>query len=160
MWNVEVLTQRTAAVCWEACARMMWNWRHASDSADARLASYLRTAGRFATLDRGMLEPEMNSFYTQLGLRSNRHAGGSALRSALRSSPVTLILGRDETRHACLCVGFMAGSRPTYRIVNPCSSLSIDFETDSEVCTASGTSDIGARNVESRMGSWIWFWNP
>ncbi len=136
----------------------MWSWRHASDSADARRASYLRTAGRFSTMDRGMLEPEMNGFYSQLGMRSNRHAGPSTLRSALRSSPVVLILGRAESRHACLCLGFTPGSRPTYRIVNPCSSLVVDFETDSEVCAASGTTDIGARNVESRMGNWIWFW--
>ncbi len=158
MWSVEVLTQRTAAVCWEACARMMWNWKHSSESAEARRASYLRTAGSFATLDRGMQEPEMNTFYVQLGMRSNRHAGASALRSALTTSPVVLILGRGETRHACLCLGFTPGSRPAYRIVNPCSSLVIDFGTDSQVCTASGTSDIGARNVESRMGHWIWFW--
>lgn len=160
MWRVEMVTQRTAAVCWEACARMMWNWRHSSESADARRASYLRTAGAFATLDRGMQEPEMNTFYSRLGMGHRRHAGPSALRSALRDSPVTLILGRGETRHACLCLGFTAGRRPTYRIANPCSTLAIDFDTDSQVCTASGTSDIGAVSVESRMGRWIWFWNP
>jgi papain like cysteine protease AvrRpt2 len=158
MWNVEVLTQQTAAMCWEACARMMWYWRHSSESADGRRASYLGKAGRFASLNRGMQEPEMNIFYTQLEMRSNRSAGASALRTALTTSPVVLILGRHETRHACLCAGFTEGRQPTYRIVNPCSALTVDFVTDNQVCTASGTSDIGARNVESRMGGWIWFW--
>jgi hypothetical protein len=158
MWSVEVLTQRTAAICWEACGRMMWNWKHSSESAAARTASYLQRAGRFATLDRGLQEPEMNTFYSGLGVRHQRNAGASALRSALRSSPVVLILGRGETRHACLCLGETPGRRPTYRIVNPCSSLVIDFGTDSAVCTASGTADIGAGNVESRMGRWVWFW--
>src|SRR5690242_2598876 len=26
-WTVPVYTQRTANLCWEACARMTWEWR-------------------------------------------------------------------------------------------------------------------------------------
>src|SRR5262245_41130594 len=28
LWTVPMHTQRTPDVCWEACGRMMWDWRH------------------------------------------------------------------------------------------------------------------------------------
>lgn len=158
MWTVTVFTQRTAAMCWEACGRMMWHWRNGSRPQAERESSYRTAAGTWPAQDRGLQEPDMDRFYRQLGMTSSSRATAALLRQKLATSPVILILGRRETRHACLCLGYTAGARPTYRIVNPCSALTIDFETDSEVCTASGTTDISAATIQAGLGRWIWFW--
>jgi hypothetical protein len=145
-------------MCWEACARMMWHWRRQLLPADEREARYRTAAGTWLSQDRGLQEAEMDRFYRQLEMRSDQRATPEALRTRLMAGPVILILGRGETRHACLCLGYASGSRPTYRIVNPCSALTIDFDTDQQVCTASGTTDISASTVERGLNGWIWYW--
>ena len=158
MWTVTVFTQATAAMCWEACARMMWHWKKQALPAAERESGYGTAAGAWRSRNSGLQEPEMDRFYRQLEMRSSPHTTPAVLRQGLAASPVILVLGRHQTRHACVCLGFTPGARPTYRIVNPCSALSIDFTTDQQVCTASGTTDISASNVEGRMNSWTWGW--
>ena len=81
-WGVPVLSQKTASVCWEACARMMWQWRYAD------LTGYSANAGAYASKDTGLTEDEMNKFDSQLGLRSLTKPKGANLQHALKWTPV------------------------------------------------------------------------
>lgn len=148
IWTVPVFTQRTANIRWEACARMMWEWRFKS------LNGYATKAGAFLKIDRGLAELQMDVFYRQLGLRSLAGPKGANLRHALTWTPV-IFTGVDQiTGHAMVLAGFSGGK---YRVVNPCAVMSIDFATDSAVC-GSGIILRTAADVEKPLGKFMWYW--
>src|SRR5262245_35821608 len=81
-WQVPVLAQTTPEVCWEACARMMWQWRFKN------LNGYAAKAGSWASKKTGLTQMQMDAFYQLLGLRSLTGAKGANMRHALGWSPV------------------------------------------------------------------------
>jgi len=149
-WTVPVYTQRTANLCWEACARMMWEWRFKT------LNGYGTKAGPYLKLDRGLTELQMDVFYKQLGLRSLPGPKGANLRHALTWTPVIFTDVGQTAGHAMVLAGFSGGQ---YRVVNPCAVMSIDFGTGtgSAVC-GSGTILRAATDVETPLGKFMWYW--
>ena len=147
-WTIQVYTQRTPNVCWEACARMMWQWRHKS------LDNYAKTAGAYANLDAGLTQWQMDAFYKELGLRSLADGKGVNLRHALGWTPVIFTSTDQVTGHAMVLSG-VNGTR--YTVVNPCAVQAVDFEHDSNVCSASTVSRTRPE-VEKTLGSYIWYW--
>jgi Papain-like cysteine protease AvrRpt2 len=148
LWTVPEYTQSTARLCWEACARMMWDWRFKG------LDRYAQKAGAYLTLDRGLTEPQMDVFYRQLGLRSLAAPKGKNLRFALAWTPVIFTDVGKATGHAMVLAGFMGRK---YRVVNPCAVMSIDFEASTDVC-ASGLLSRTTSEVEKPLGKFMWYW--
>jgi hypothetical protein len=148
VWNVAVITQKTASLCWEACGKMLWQWKFNNIKAyDAKAAKYL-------TLDKGLTEKQMDDFYKQLGLRSLRAAQGENLRHALKWTPVIFTDINQEGGHAMVASGFEDG---IYTVVNPCLVQAVDFENDIATCTA-GISKRKKDDVDKPLGSYIWYW--
>src|SRR3954447_26741759 len=147
-WTVPVLTQSTPNVCWEACAGMMWQWRHQN------LDGYAAAAGAFATRNTGLTEIEMDNFYHSLGMRHFQRPHGDNLRHALSFSPVIFNDIRQARGHAMVATGFADGR---YTIANPCSAQMIDFEANTNVCSGSTLSLSGAA-VDRHLGRYLWYW--
>jgi hypothetical protein len=147
-WPVPVLAQTTAALCWEACARIMWQWRHKT------LVGYPLRAGNYLRMTTGLTQAQMNSFYTQLGMRGLASPKGSNLKHALTWSPVIFTDINKTTGHAMVLSGFSSGK---YTVVNPCAVQSIDFDTGANTCQA-GVLKRAAKDVEGPLGAVMWYW--
>lgn len=148
IWTVPVYTQRTANICWEACARMMWEWRFKN------LNGYASKAGAYLTLDRGLTQLQMDVFYRQLGLRSLAGPRGANLRHALSWTPVIFTDVGQAAGHAMVLAGFAGGN---YRVVNPCAVMTVDFGAGTAGCTSGVISRIAAV-VERPLGQFMWYW--
>lgn len=146
--RVPVFTQSTISLCWEACARMMWAWRHNG------LEGYTQRAGTFLGNTGGLSPTQMDAFYRQLGMRSQSGGGASALKHALTFSPVAFYLASKGLGHALVASGDKGQS---ILINNPCLVEAIDFETDSATCEA-GRVSMPLRKLQADLGRTIWFW--
>jgi hypothetical protein len=151
LWKVPVHKQKTAKLCWEACARMMWHWRFKN------LNHYKSKAGSYLSLSKGLEEPEMDIFYKSLGLRSHSDPVGTDLRLALKGSPVIFDeISEDSTwGHAAVLVGF---DGTTYVTINPCSTQTVDFATDEVMCSHASHINRRIAAVEEHLGRYIWYW--
>ena len=167
--KVPAISQRTMNLCWEACARMMWSWRHGG------LKGYAEKAGRDAKLDAGKTLLQMDTFYRKLGMLSFKHStaglGGigsrfpgydidgmfhANLRHKLNSSPMIMTLVGKEQGHAMVCNGYTAKG---YEIVDPCGVATLDFDVGSESCAVANTS-IDTKRVTAEAGAFYWYWVP
>ena len=146
--NVYPYTQTTIALCWEACARMLWHFRHGG------LNGYSQRAGHYLSITTGQTENQMDRFYKQLGMRSLSQPHTRNLTHALRWSPVIFALVGQQTGHAVVASGEAGGQLD---IVNPCAMMSVDFETDASSCTA-GAGQLPLEAVGQRLGAYIWYW--
>lgn len=133
---------------------MMWFWRFSHQSRTDQEATYLQTAGHYATLNRGLSETEMNNFYRQLGIRSESNPSGANMRQRLNHSPV-IFTSIDKTSGHAMVASYHFNSK--YRIVNPCGVMEIDFGNDSAACSANSV-NLNAQGVENELGRFIWFW--
>ncbi len=147
-WQVPVLSQRTPALCWEACARMMWQWKY------KKIAGYTAKAGEYATKQTGLTELQMDQFYKLLGLRSLMNPKGANLQHALTWSPVIFDNIDPDGGHAMVLTGY---NGEKYTIVNPCASRVIDFGSDDDVCAA-GVLERTQPQVEKLLGQYMWYW--
>jgi len=147
-WPVPVLSQTTPNMCWEACARMMWQWRHKNTT------HYVARAGAFATRNTGLTQLQMDAFYKQLGMRSLPNSKGANLRHALKWSPVIFTDVNQASGHAMVLTGYDAAR---YTVANPCAVQALDFESGSNTCSA-GTLQRTENQVERPLGSFIWYW--
>jgi ABC-type bacteriocin/lantibiotic exporter with double-glycine peptidase domain len=150
VWKVPVVSQKTAKLCWEACSRMMWEWRFKSDK------GYATKAKGCATLDKGLTEDEMDHFYKLLALRSLPSPVAANLRHALKWSPVIITSIQQSQGHAMVVAGF---THSKYIVVNPCAVESVDFdeEADSASCQAKSL-ELSPSTVEGSLGKYIWYW--
>ena len=148
LYQVPALSQSTAKLCWEACARMMWQWRHKN------LAGYAAKAGAYLNISTGLTEIEMDKFYRQLGMRSLLNPKGANLRHALNWSPVIFTDTNQTGGHAMVLIGHQSGK---YNVVNPCAVQSIDFGGGANTCAA-GTLSRTEAQVEGPLGKYIWYW--
>ena len=147
-WSVQSFSQTTISLCWEACARMLWHWKNKS------LNGYSQKAGKFLTVKTGLTEQQMDSFYKSLGLRSLTPAQGKNVRYALQWSPVIFTDINKAFGHAMVASGFNQG---VYSVVNPCTTMSVDFDKNMDTCTA-GTLQRAQAEVDEPFGSIIWYW--
>jgi papain like cysteine protease AvrRpt2 len=150
-YRVPMISQTTEKLCWEACGKMLWLWRH------KKILDYGARAGAFATMNSGLVESQMDVFYKQLGLRALEKPRGANVRHALGWGPVIITSVDKATGHAMVVSGFDGRN---YDIVNPCGVASMDFETDSNVttvCDATVTT-LAAQDVDTKLGTHIWYW--
>jgi len=150
--NVPPFSQQTLNMCWEACARMMWHWRYRINR--ALREQYAARAGHYAHLNRGLSEAEMNTFYTRLGMRSLGNPRGANIRHALGWSPVIITSTDQVAGHAMVVAGFAGGN---YAVINPCGIQVVSFGEGDDSCTVN-TVPRTTRQVEDRLGSYIWYW--
>ncbi len=151
LWMVPVFSQKTEKLCWEACARMLWHWRHKS------LKGYSTKAGKYLKIETGLTEKQMNVFYKKLGMRSFKNPKSGNLRKALKSSPVIFTSMKKKSGHAMITTAY-GGAK--YTVVNPCAVMTVDFDGeggDSTSCSA-GTTKLAKAKVEGPLGSYIWYW--
>lgn len=149
-WNVTPISQRTENMCWEACGRMLWQWRHGN------LANYQMRAGPWAFLNSGLNHHQMEIYYRLLGIRSLRSPRGANLRHALRWTPAIFTSVHQASGHAMVVTGYERGH---YIVVNPCGHLTVDFSSPSGTATcSSGTVRLPRRQVEDPLGPYMWYW--
>ena len=151
-WNVTPISQRTLNMCWEACAQMMWQWRYRTNP--GMRAQYTARAGRYALLNQGLTEAEMNTFYTQLGMRSLRNPRGANVLHALKWTPVIITSTDQVAGHAMVVSG---NQGLNYMIVNPCGVQVVNFDGGADSCTA-GAVQMPRGQVDARLGGHIWYW--
>lgn len=159
MWsNVPVFSQSTAALCWEACARMMWHWRNTGAT---READYRRAAGAYLTKNSGLQEVQMDVFYRQLGMRHLHHPKGIHLLERLQVGPLIFTSISKQRGHAMAAVGFKREryfGRGTYAVLNPCAVMSMDFDSNSPGSCTAGSVDLAFSTVDPELGAFVWFW--
>jgi len=148
LWSVQNFSQSTPKLCWEASARMMWQWKNKN------LDGYSEKAAQYLNTDRGLTQQEMDKFYRTLGLRSLSGAEGKNLRYALQWSPVVFTDINKASGHAMVATGYYNG---VYTVANPCAVMSVDFDTGADACTA-GTLRRTKDQVDKPLGSYIWYW--
>ena len=152
-FNVPIISQKTAYMCWEACGHMMWDWMYRTNA--AKKAQYAKTAGKFAKLNTGLTGNQCEPFYKQLGLRVLKNASGANVRHALRWSPVVFSSVSKATGHMLIATGNANG---TYTIVNPCAIMAIDFDTTSGGTCEAGATNLSQTQVDKELGHHIWYW--
>jgi len=148
LWQVPVHSQSSIKLCWEACGRMLWDWRFKS------LAGYNGQAGTFLNVATGLNESQMDVFYTQLGLRGLSAPQGKNLRHALSWTPVIFTNVNQATGHAMVLAGFNRLTRK-YTVVNPCLYETVDFDSGGDSCSA-GTALRTVNEVEDSLGGRMW----
>lgn len=146
--NVPVYSQKTLNLCWEACARMMWHWRHRD------LQDYEKKAGEYAHLNVGLSHVEMDTFYQKLGLRSLRNPGGGNLVHALKWTPVIFTLTDKVSGHALVATDY---TNQGYSAINPCGIEVVSFEDGADSCTG-GKVNLAKDYIERNLGDYIWYW--
>jgi Papain-like cysteine protease AvrRpt2 len=151
-WRVPVLSQSTLNLCWEACGRMLWGWRHTTSPQS--WTTYATRAGRFGTLNTGLAENQMDGFYLQLGIRSLQAPQGKNIRHALKWSPVIITSVHQAQGHAMVVVGHTGSA---YTIINPCGVQAVDFDTGVDSCSAA-TTPLPLATVDGALGQYIWYW--
>lgn len=151
-YNVPVISQRTLNMCWEACGHMMWDWYYRRNP--TRRGRYTQQAGAYATMNTGLSEQQMDTFYRLLGLRALPHPHGRNVRHALRWTPVIITSGDQVQGHAMVVTGYNQGD---YSIINPCAQEVIDFGGGGDTCTG-GTVTLSASQADARLGGRIWYW--
>src|SRR5262249_36605966 len=104
-WHcVPIISQSTPSLCWEACARMMWYWKHRGEP--GKEAGYTQAAGRYLRVTRGLGDNEMDTFYRSLGMAGEKNPNGEGLRRRVQKSPVVTVWGRGASGHAVLVNGY------------------------------------------------------
>lgn len=147
-WPVIPFSQSTDKLCWEACARMLWNWRHKS------MNGYRAPKDLTGEWN----HTRMDGFYRSLGLRSFHHPKGPNLRHALRWSPVIFTEVEKKAGHALVAMGL---EKETYLTINPCGLEMIDYENEDTSGTAKCEAQekrLLAKEVERKLGTYIWYW--
>jgi hypothetical protein len=150
-WKVPVIAQTTIEICWEACGRMLWQWKFHN------LAGYPGKAGKYATLKKGLTQAEMDVYYQQLGLRMLKPAKATNLRFALSWTPVIFTSIHQKTGHAMVAAGFDT-TKSKYSIVNPCAVEEVDFSSSSGDSCKAGLVELPAGDVDAPLGTYIWYW--
>jgi hypothetical protein len=131
---------------------MLWGWRHTTSPQS--WASYATRAGAYSTMNSGLSEGQMDTFYRQLGIRALQSPQGKNIRHALKWSPVIITSVRQAQGHAMVVVGHTGAG---YTIINPCGVESVDFDTGSDSCAAA-TTVLPSGTVETALGRYIWYW--
>ena len=148
LWTVPVYSQRTLSLCWEACARMMWHWRHKG------LKGYKKRAGSYLNRTGGMSQDQLNIFYRHLGMKFRKNPTGDHLRQALRVTPAIFSTMSRVSGHAMVARGHNKGK---YTVINPCAQQIVSFGGGADSCSAGGV-ELTETYVDSRLGLYIWYW--
>src|SRR5262245_51200313 len=147
-WNVPMYSQRTPEICWEACAHMLFDWRHAGNP--AMQAGY---AAMMAGIQlRGLTHQQMDLVYTRLGFRTLRNPAGANIRHALGWSPVIATWVDQAMGHAMVVKGHQHGR---YIVANPCARQEIDFGTGANSCVA-GELRLAQAEFDNKLGDHMW----
>jgi hypothetical protein len=129
---------------------MLWDWRFKS------LASYSAQAGTFLNVTTSLNDAQMDSFYTQLGLRGLSAPKGKNLRHALSWTPVVFTSVNQAAGHAMVLAGFNQLTWQ-YTVINPCLHETVDFVSGGDSCSA-GTVPRTVNDVEGSLGGRMWYW--
>ena len=152
-WQVPVISQRTLSLCWEACGRMLWGWRHKNNPQSQNM--YSQRAGVYAQMNAGLSEQQMDKFYGQLGIRSLMNPLGKNIQHALKWTPVIVTSIRQVQGHALVVIGHNKGM---YTVINPCAVQVVDFsQSGGDACTAAST-PLPDSQIEGSLGQYMWYW--
>jgi len=154
---VRVFSQNTANRCWEACARIMWHYRHYGND-----GGYAATARGYTTLDRGLVPAEMDAFYVGLlRMRHIHHPTPAQFRARLNHGPVIFTVVNGPTGHAMVAAGFNPNGRH-YEVVDPFQGgTEMIFDDQGNAAGFHATGRLvfrRARELDPRLGEFIWFW--
>jgi len=132
---------------------MMWLWRYRQNA--VMRSRYAQQAGSYATMNQGLLEPQMDVFYRRIGLRSLRSPSGRNVQHALRWTPVIVTSVSQAQGHAMVVVGYNGGQ---YTIINPCLVETVSFDPQGTDTCTSGVRPMPHATVEANLGQYIWYW--
>lgn len=124
-WTTPVISQ-DPRTCWQACARMMWNYRAGVPDKHGFDAK----AGSLAQSKQGLSVDATDAFYKQLGMVSGPDpATTGALRAQLKKGPAIALLGGqgDSILHVVVVVDYDARAKVYYQI-DPAGQVTLTFE--------------------------------
>jgi hypothetical protein len=156
-YRIQIVSQKTEKTCWEACARMMWIWRHRN------LAGYSAAAGIYENLDQGMDDTNAIIFYTLcLGMRNLRFPKGANLRHALKWTPV-IIMDRNRRRNSQGHVMVACAYDPVkhkYLVANPqqVEKISFDEAGNGTVTSTAGLVWRPEKAVDAGLDTYMFYW--
>jgi len=154
-WTVPVIPQRNPRLCWEACGRMAWAWRHINSP--EVWSDYTRQAGVFPQMTSRITQEQMDVYYRQLGMRSFGSSSGASLQQALKVSPVVVTSTRKARGHAMVVIGYDMGN---YSVIDPSRVYVVDYgEADGlEIPQRASPLPLSEPDVNSTLGPFIWHW--
>ena len=147
LWNVPAYTQRTPDVCWEACGRMLWDWRYRADP-EMKSKYALKVRG-IVNIVRRLSYAEVDIVYRRLGLRGLKNPQGQNVRHALTWTPVIVISVYPNLKHARVISGHINGR---YSVIDPCG------QNNGVKCLGVTESEMAAFVIDSRLGDFMWYW--
>lgn len=149
LWNVDMETQRTPDLCWEACLHMMWDWRYKGDA--QKQAEYdRRMIGLNRYRNRRVTHAEMDRLYQRFGLRSLANPQGMNIRHALGWCPVAVPLNYPHFKHAVVIAGYLPEGN--YSVIDPCG------HNNRIQCLGATQTSRNAAHVDGILGDFIWYW--
>lgn len=152
-WKVPIIAQSTLSLCWEACGQMLWQWRNQNNP--NLLNGYTKKAGKYAQMNMGLPEQQMDAFYRQLGIRSLKNASGKNIRHALKWTPVIVTLQGQGAGHAIVITEY---NNRKYKIINPCGIQAVDFSNPSSNSCNATVILLPKSEIDNQLGQYIWYW--
>lgn len=158
-FDMPFVHQASQVLCWEACAQMMWMWKHLK-SPDQR---YSRVVDQYRKVNAGMDWNSLNSnIFIPLGMQGKINATSSDLHRELAFSPCTITLPYipsgsgsglgSGSGHAVVILELDAASQD-YLVVDPMSK----YQPGKVMCSAYAIREF-VRTVDSKMGNFVWYW--
>jgi len=110
------IAQRTPNLCWEACAKMLYLWKHRTDKGAE--AKYEELAASYVKLNRALSlgDPVAVEFFHKLGAKRYKKVKIETLAVLLKTSPVVVGWTAETGGHAFVVIGSDAKQ---WAVINP-----------------------------------------
>ena len=122
-YQVDPIAQRTIHTCWEACGRMMWNWRYRNDP--GRVSYYANKVAGWTEIDRGLDHVGLRTYFKLLELRTLDRTREYNVRFALKWTPVVVAF-RGTPAHPGHIVVISGFDGRNYTVVDPQGGINFD----------------------------------
>src|SRR5262245_16790798 len=153
-YTVDPIAQRTKHTCWEACGRMMWNWRYRNDP--GMLPRYEDKVFGWTNVDKGLDKIGMRTFFGLLKLRTLDPAHGYNVRFALQWTPV-IVAYRGTPSEPGHIVVVSAFDGRDYTVIDPQGAINMDPAAKDKYWDVSVFPQAKS-SLDSGMERFIFYW--
>ena len=135
--SVKLEPQAEDYLCWEACARMIYRWKH------GKLGDYEKLVAADKALGRGLARSEMGHLYCKrLGMATHPRP-----RDVIARSPLIWTVSTKERGHAMILIGF----DPKRGFINYNPGSSLDFQGAASVTAHSADAGTGQASLGGKL---------
>jgi ABC-type bacteriocin/lantibiotic exporter with double-glycine peptidase domain len=153
-YQIDPIAQRTERTCWEACGRMMWNWRYRNDP--GRLSYYANKVAGWTELDRGLDHVGLRAYFKLLELRTLDRTRECNVRFALKWTPVVVAFRGTpaDPGHIVVISGFDGRN---YTVVDPQGGINMDPTVTDSFWIATATPE-DKSSLDAGIEPFIFYW--